>query len=152
MRNQFNINFFGGDLVFLVEIWYLITRCHVNPRINFKLPFTMSSFPEISKEINIENYLLLMLCIKYSLTLFISEVRFSRSNNNINIEKEHVRRGLYMQCPCSWASQPVLPTLVVLPIQNTENMIQMYKICWILSHKQNNVFMLYLDRISWTSL
>ena len=42
--------------------------------------------------------------------------------------------------------------LVVLPIQNTENMIQMYKICWIISHKQNNVFMLYMDRLSWTSL
>jgi hypothetical protein len=105
-----------------------------------------------SLSFNNENYLLLMLCIKYPLTLFISEVRFSRSNNNINIEKEHVRRGLYMQCPFSWASQPVLPTLVVLSIQNTENMIQMYKICWILSHKQNNVFMLYLDRLSWTSL
>jgi hypothetical protein len=73
-----------------------------------------------SLSFNNENYLLLMLCIKYPLTLFISEVRFSRSNNNINIEKEHVRRGLYMQCPFSWASQPVLPTLVVLSIQNTK--------------------------------
>ena len=42
--NHANINFFVGNL--LLPIWYLRIRCHIKPRINFKLPLTMSSGPE----------------------------------------------------------------------------------------------------------